>query len=138
MIDRNITIIFILMVLGLVSCFSNKYKEIGQKKVKGSESLQVKFFQLDVFEHISPIEFELLDDKDSVLITREYLTGETPMLDNVENFSPILHDSIFYICYPYPKVYAIHHLNSSKSGLSRDTLFKLLKANDNRLIDNKH
>lgn len=127
----------ILLTFGLTSCFSNKYEEIGQKEVKGKENLHVKFFQLDEFEHITPIEFELLNEHDSILIQREYLTGETPMLESVEKFSPILYDSIFYICYPYPKVYAIHHLDPAKSKLARDTLFNMIKANDNKLIDGK-
>lgn len=126
-----------LSICGLTSCFSNKYEEIGQKKVEGSNNLHVKFFQLDVFEQMSPIDFELLDEKDSVLIHRVYLTGETPMLENVERFSPFLFDSIFYICYPYPKVYAIYHLEASKSRLPRDTLFKKLKQHDSTLIDEK-
>ncbi|NEN24155.1 hypothetical protein G3O08_11645 [Cryomorpha ignava] len=133
----NYIVVVILLTCGLASCFSNKYEEIGQKRVEGSENLQVKFFQLDVFEHISPIDFELLNENDSVLIHREYLTGETPMMESVDKFSPFLYDSIFYICYPYPKVLAIHHLDISKSQMPRDTLLRKLRKHDRKLIDGK-
>lgn len=127
----------ILLTFGLTSCFSNKYEEIGQKKVKGSENLHVKFFQLDEFDHITPIKFDLINKNGSILIKREYLTGETPMLESVEKFSPILYDSIFYICYQYPKVHTIHHLDPDKSKLPRDTLFNMIKSNDRKLIDSR-
>ena len=129
----NLFFVFIL----LISCFSNKYELIGKKKVKGSQNLYVKFFQLDAFEHISPIDFELLNENDSILIRKQYLTGDTPMLESVNEFSPILYDSIFYICYPYPKVYTIHHLNPSKSNLSRDELFEVIKKYNGDLIDSE-
>ena len=133
----NYIVLVILLIYGLVSCFSNKYEEIGQKKVHGSKNLYVKFFQLDEFEHISPIKFDLLNENDSVLIHRMYLTGGTPMLQNVDNFYPSLYDSILYICYPYPVVHVIQHLDTSKSDLHRDTLLKMIKTHDSKLIDDE-
>ena len=127
----------VLLSCGLSSCFSNEFEEIGTKKVDGSETLCVKFFQLDEFDHISPIRFDLLNQNDSILINRKYVTGETPLMQSVEKFSPILYDSILYICYPYPEVCAIHHLDPSKPELSRDTLFRIIKAHDSALIDVK-
>ncbi|TRX60190.1 hypothetical protein FNH22_09080 [Fulvivirga sp. M361] len=126
--------VFIMLACSLTSCFSNQYEEIGKKKVEGSTNLYVKIYQKDQFEHLTPVAFELINKKDSILIHRRYFTGETPMLQNVEDFYPFLYDSIFYICYPYPVVYAIQHLDTSKSDFSRDTLFKKLKKYDDKLI----
>ncbi len=132
---KFLNVIVILCVFFLASCFSNKYEYIGEKKVLDSDNLYIKFYQKDVFEHISPIRFELLNYKDSVLIYRKYLTSETPLLPNAENFEPFLYDSILYICYPYPEVKVIEIIDKSKSHLSRDSLFKIIKKQDRKLID---
>lgn len=95
----------------------------------------MKIYQKDEFEHLTPINFVLVNDKDSVIISESYLTGTDVRHENIERFYPFLQDSIFYLCYPYPKVYAIQHLDITKSQLPRDSLFKKLKGHDSRLMD---
>lgn len=123
------------MCVLLTSCFSNEYELIGEKKVEGSRNLYVKIYQEDKFDYVTPIHFELLNIKDSVIIPETYLTGTDVRYENIERFFPFLYDSIFYICYPYPKVYFIQHLNTIKPQFPRDSLFKKLKERDNKLID---
>lgn len=117
----------------LTSCFSNEYKLIGKKKVEGSEDLYVKIYQTDEFDHITSLAFELVNDKDSIIIRKSYFTGTDVRHENIEHFSPFLYDGIFYLCYPYPKVYTIQPLNITKSRFTRDSLFKKLKEYDNKL-----
>ena len=53
------------------------------------------------------------------------------------NATPQEFDEGFFeqITKPYPKVYAIQHLDITKSQLPRDSLFKKLKGHDSRLMD---
>lgn len=127
--------LLILSMCVFTSCFSNEYELTGEKKVEGSENLYVKIYQMDEFEHVTPIHFELLNSKDSVIIRETYLTGTDVRHEKIERFYPFLHDSIFYLCYPYPEVCTIQHLDPAKSELPRDTLFNKLKAHDSKLID---
>lgn len=128
-------VVVILLICGITSCFSNKDELTGKKKVEGSENLFVKIYQQDEFDYVTPISFELINQDKSVLISKQFLTGTDVRHEKIERFHPYLYDSIFYICYPYPKVYAINHLDPSKSQLPRDTLFKMIKAHDSKLID---
>lgn len=59
-------LIFILPILS--SCFSNKYELIGKKKVEGSRNLYVNIYQLDEFDNVTPINFEVVNDKDSIIL----------------------------------------------------------------------
>ena len=127
-----------LATCGLVSCFSNKYEFEGEKKVVGSRDLIVRIYQEDKFDKVTAIEFELVNDKDSVLIPANYLTGTDMAHEAIDRYYAGLHDSIFYLCYPYPEVYAFKRLSPSKSEVSQDYLFKRLKAYDPKLIDKEH
>jgi len=131
----NYIVVVILLTCGLMSCFSNEDELTGKKKVKGSENLFVKIYQKDKFDYVTPISFELINQDGSIIISNRFLTGTDVRHEKIERFYPCLHDGIFYLCYPYPKVYAIHPLDPAKSKLSRDTLFKILKEHDSRLID---
>lgn len=126
--------ILTLFVFCLTACFSNEREYIGEKRVKGSDDLYLKIYQKDEFEYITPVYYKLLNKEDSVLIPLTYFAGESPMMQNVDNVYPFLYESVFYICYPYPVVQDIQYLDSSKS-LSRDTLFKIIKKHDSKLID---
>lgn len=137
MIKENYIVLAVLIVCGLTSCFSDKDELIGKKKVKGSENLFVKIYQQDKFDYVTPILFELINQDGTVIISKMFLTGTDVRHEKIERFYPFLHDSIFYICYPYPEVYAIHHLNPAKSELPKDTLFKMIKENDSKLIYSK-
>jgi hypothetical protein len=101
----------------------------------GSRDLVVKLYQQDKFDYVTPITFELINEKDSILIPEHFLTGTDETQEKIDRFYPGLRDSIFYLCYPYPEVFAIKHLSPSKSQLSRDSLFRRLKAYDNKLVD---
>lgn len=127
------------MTLVLTSCFSNEYELIGKKKVEGSSNLYVEIYQKDEFDHVTPVDYTLLNEKGSTIIPMKFLTGTdvSVSIQKIENFDPFLHDSIFYLCYPYPEVYAIHHLHPSKSQLHRDSLFQQLKEYDSKLIDKR-
>ncbi|MFD2717111.1 hypothetical protein ACFST9_00190 [Hymenobacter monticola] len=123
---------------GLVSCFSNKYELEGEKKVVGAQDLIVRIYQEDKFDNVTAIEFELVNDKDSILIPANYLTGTDMAHETIDRYYAGLHDSIFYLCYPYPTIYAIEHLSPYKKQLPLDSLFKRLKEYDPRLIIAEH
>jgi hypothetical protein len=120
---------------GLVSCFSNQYELEGEKNVVGSRDLRVRIYQENKFDKVTAIEFELVNDKDSILIPASYLTGTDMAHETIDRYYAGVHDSIFYLCYPYPEVFAIRPLAIYKSPLSRDSLFQKLKAYDPKLID---
>lgn len=130
-------LIFILPIL--TSCFSNKYELIGKKKVEGSGNLYVNIYQLDEFDNVTPINFEVVNDKDSIILPRKFLTGTDISINDqtIENFQAFLHDSIFYLCYFYPQVYKIQHLDIN-SQHPTDSLFKKLKLHDAKLINKSY
>jgi hypothetical protein len=135
---NNVTYLRGFLVLaagGLVSCFSNKYELEGEKRVVGSRDLIVRIYQEDKFDKVTAINFELVNAKDSVLIPAHYLTGTDMAHEAIDRYYAGVHDSIFYLCYPYPEVYAFKHLSPHKSGLLQDSLFKRLKAYDPKLMD---
>jgi len=122
---NNITYLskgLILTAVGLVSCFSNEFELMGEKKVVGSRDLVVKIYQEDKFDKVTAINFELVNEKDSILIPEVFLTGTDETQEKIERFYPALHDSIFYLCYPYPEVFAIRPLNIYKPRLSREVV----------------
>jgi len=124
-----------LLFIGLYSCFSNKYQFIGEKKVVNKESWRVKFYQLDEFEVFAPIRYEVVNENDSLIIGRHRLTGADANLQSVDKFYAKIQDSIFFVCYPYPKVVAIKHISNWNSS-NQWGLIKKLHKYDTSLYQN--
>ena len=52
------------------------------------------------------------------------LTGDSN-LQNVDDFYVNIQDSIFFICYPYPKIVAINHISNLNKPNEWDLIKKL-------------
>ncbi len=120
-------ILAISLPLGLHSCFSEKYEFIGEKKIINKEEWKVKFYQLDKFEMLAPVDYEVVNESDSLILERAWLTGADANLQSVDKFYAKIQDSILYICYPYPKVEAIKHLSNLNDANQWDLLKELQK-----------
>ncbi|MFL0063978.1 hypothetical protein, partial [Tenacibaculum maritimum] len=101
----------ILILIVLYSCFSNKFEFKGEKRVLNKEDWIVKFYQKDEFEMITPIRYKVVNEDGELIMKRKGLGGDSN-IPNVDNFYVKMQDSIFYICYPYPKVIAIKHISN--------------------------
>ena len=129
---RNKTYL-ILLFIGLNSCFLEKFEYKGEKQVVNKEAWKVKFYQLDEFEMITPIRYEVVSENGSVILERQALSADSN-LQNVDNFYVKMQDSIFYICHPYPKVVAIKHI-SNMNKPNQWGLIKKLNKHDASLYN---
>ena len=77
--------IVVVLFIGLSSCFSNRYEFIGKKKMINTENLWVKFYQLDEFDMVTPISYQVVDINDSLLTRRYFLIGTNDKLKNVDS-----------------------------------------------------
>lgn len=94
-------ICIVVLCIGLYSCFSNKFEFKGEKQVVNKEDWKIKIYQLDEFEMITPIRYEIVNKKGNVILERQSLSADSN-LQNLDNFHVKVQDSIFYICHPYP------------------------------------
>ena len=131
----NHNIRFIVLACSVMSCFSNEYELTGRTDVVGSTTLYVNIYQRNEFDHVTPLAFELLDDKDSLIISMKFFAGTDVRNEKVENIQPFIHDSIFYLCYPYPVIHFIEHLDKNEINLSRTDLIDIIKKRDGNLVD---
>ena len=125
-------IFVILLPIGVYSCFSEKYEYRGEKRIINKEDWRVKFYQLDKFEMITPVRFEIVNKNDSLITGRHGLMGADSRLQNVDDYYAKIQDSILYICYPYPQVLAIKHI-SNINGSNQWGLIKKLQKQDTSL-----
>lgn len=114
--------------IGLHSCFSEKYEYKGEKKIINKEDWRIKLYQLDKFEMLTPVDYEIVNENDSIILGRHRLTGAENLQD-VDKFYAKIQDSIFYVCYPYPEVVAIKHI-SNLNGSNQWELIKKLQKHD--------
>lgn len=123
-------------VLSLIflSCFSNKDELIGKKRIAGSDNLFVRIYQEDEFDYVTAVLYEITDNKDSIIKPMELLFGTEDKLKDLKGLDPFIHDSIFYLCRPYPKIIKIKHLDEKNILLKKD-LFNKLKEFDTLLIE---
>ncbi|CAA0183231.1 hypothetical protein [Tenacibaculum maritimum] len=121
---NKVCLILIFMVM--YSCFSNKYEYKGKKRVINKEDWIVKIYQFDEFEMITSIDYEIVNEDGQFIMNRQGLTGDSN-IPNVDNFYVKMQDSIFYICYPYPKVIAIKHISNMDKQNQWDLIEKLKK-----------
>jgi len=124
-----------LMFLGLYSCFSNKYEYVGKKKIEGSNDWYFKVFYKDEFEMFRPIQFEITNSNDSVILERRYFDG-TDIEVKMEDFHVCIKDSIFYACYKYPRVVAIRRVSDFNDSLLLDSPY--LSFNQSKLVEELH
>ncbi|MFL0124687.1 hypothetical protein V2590_08380 [Tenacibaculum maritimum] len=122
---NKVCLILIFMVM--YSCFSNKFEFKGEKRVLNKEDWIVKFYQKDEFEMFTPVIYEVFNGSKKLTSERRSLTGADANLQNVNNFYAKIQDSIFYICYPYPKVIAIKHISNMDKQNQWDLIEKLKK-----------
>lgn len=102
--------LILLITIGLYSCFSKKFEYKGEKEVVYKEDWKVRFYQLNEFEMITPIRYEIVDENGNLILERQSLSADAN-LQNVDIFYVKMQDSIFYICHPYPKIVAIKHIS---------------------------
>ncbi|MFL0151515.1 hypothetical protein V2632_09560 [Tenacibaculum maritimum] len=121
---NKVCLILIFMVM--YSCFSNKYEYKGKKRVINKEDWIVKIYQFDEFEMITSIDYEIVNEDGQFIMNRQGLGGDSN-IPNVDNFYVKMQDSIFYICYPYPKVIAIKHISNMDKQNQWDLIEKLKK-----------
>ncbi|MFL0155659.1 hypothetical protein V2687_14060 [Tenacibaculum maritimum] len=121
---NKVCLILIFMIM--YSCFSNKFEFKGEKRVLNKEDWVVKFYQKDEFEMITPIRYKVVNEDGELIMKRKGLTGDSN-IPNVDNFYVKMQDSIFYICYPYPKVIAIKHISNMDKQNQWDLIEKLKK-----------
>ncbi|MFL0118781.1 hypothetical protein [Tenacibaculum maritimum] len=121
---NKVCLILIFMVM--YSCFSNKFEFKGKKRVINKEDWIVKIYQFDEFEMITSIDYEIVNEDGQFIMNRQGLGGDSN-IPNVDNFYAKIQDSIFYICYPYPKVIAIKHISNMDKQNQWDLIEKLKK-----------
>ncbi|MFL0106968.1 hypothetical protein [Tenacibaculum maritimum] len=121
---NKVCLILIFMVM--YSCFSNKFEFKGKKRVINKEDWIVKIYQFDEFEMITSIDYEIVNEDGELIMKRKGLDGDSN-IPNVDNFYVKMQDSIFYICYPYPKVIAIKHISNMDKQNQWDLIEKLKK-----------
>ncbi|CAA0250996.1 hypothetical protein ACE1MK_11070 [Tenacibaculum maritimum] len=121
---NKVCLILIFMVM--YSCFSNKYEYKGKKRLINKEDWIVKIYQFDEFEMITSIDYEIVNEDGQFIMNRQGLGGDSN-IPNVDNFYVKMQDSIFYICYPYPKVIAIKHISNMDKQNQWDLIEKLKK-----------
>lgn len=127
-----------LLTIGLYSCFSNKYEYIGEEKIVNKEDWRVKIYQKDEFNMVTPISYQVVDEKDSLITRRYFLIGTHDKLKNVDRFYSKIQDSIFYICYPYPEVVTIKHLSTLDSSNQWGLIKKLQKYDTSLYRSGEH
>lgn len=123
----------IFLFLGLNSCFSEEYEYIGEIKVVNKENWRVKIYQLDEFEMLTPVRYEIVDKDDNLISERHRLTSADANLQSVDKFYAKVQDSIFYICYYYPEVVVIKHI-TNLNGPNQWDLIKRLQKHDASLF----
>lgn len=116
-----------LLFISIYSCFSNKYEYIGEKKIINKEDWRVKIYQKDEFDMATPISYQIVDENDSLISRRRFLIGTTDKLKNADRLYAKIQDSIFYVCYPYPKVIVIKHISNLDGSNQWDLIIKLQK-----------
>ncbi|MFL0094804.1 hypothetical protein, partial [Tenacibaculum maritimum] len=119
---NKVCLILIFMVM--YSCFSNKYEYKGKKRLINKGDWIVKIYQFDEFEMITSIDYEIVNEDGQFIMNRQGLGGDSN-IPNVDNFYVKMQDSIFYICYPYPKVIAIKHISNMDKQNQWDLIEKL-------------
>ncbi len=115
------------LFFGLYSCFSGKDEYIGEKKIINKEDWRIKIYQEDKFDSATPISYQIIDKNDSLIAGKYFLIGTTDKLKDVDRFYAKIQDSIFYVCYPYPKVLAIKHISNLDSSNQKNLIIKLQK-----------
>lgn len=124
----NLCIIFIFFA----SCFSKEDVFLGEKKVKGTDSLSISFYQTREFDMVTPIKFDL-KNKESFIFRKKVLFGTNNKLNNAEGLEAFIYNDIFYVCYSYPNICFLDYIGNDKKIKSKEDLFKELKLYDKNL-----
>lgn len=139
-----------LILLTATSCFNSdeKYRELGRLKVAGIEGVYFKLYQENDLDYVQAIEYEIINEKDSIVSRRCFLTGTEDYNTGITSFTAGCHDSIIYLCYNDPlEVDALFDLKTGKgtevnyadiNDYYKDVniLFKNLQTYDSRLTAN--
>ena len=123
----------LLLLMFLTSCSSNDERFLGKKKIEGTENLYIRFYQTDEFDMATPLDYEVVDHKDSVVIHKTFLVGTHDKEEDTNSLYAKVYDSILYISYIKPnQVWKVRDL---KSGKERENLFRTLKSHDSTLVE---
>lgn len=107
---------------------------LGKKKIEGTENLYIKFYQTDEFDMATPLDYEVVDYKDSTVVRKTFLVGTHDKEEGTNSLYARVYDSILYISYIKPnQVWKVLDLKSS--GKERENLFQILKSHDSTLVE---
>ena len=67
---------------------------IGKKKIINKQDWSVKFYQLDEFDMVTPISYQVVDVNDSLISGRSFLAGTDANKKSIEEFYVEIQDSI--------------------------------------------
>jgi hypothetical protein len=97
-------------------CSTDEYRYVGKLKVKGIEDIYVKIYQKDKWDWATPLHYELVKSKDTIIQRRRFLVGTLDgPLENVEGFYSGSCDGIIYVAYVKPdRVYAMYNFKTRK------------------------
>jgi len=134
----------------MASC--SEQHEIGLIEIKGIPGTYVRLSQDDEFDSSTGVYFEIINDNDEIILSKNLLFGSLDYIESSSLFKANSIDSIIYITYYDPKeVYAIFDLKSGKgyprslndentdvetTFTSADSLFNLIKSQEPKLEAN--
>lgn len=137
--------LFLLIICFVLTSCSSEYK-IGKLKVEGLKDVFVNFTSVDQFERYDPIYFEVVNDKNEIILRKYSLSASENYETDLNKFKAKSIGSIMYITYKEEgMVYAIYDFESKKGypngtdgeweyvSSVRDKLFEKLKKNNPNL-----
>lgn len=130
---RNLSSL-VFVVLGLFSCSSNDERLIGKRRVVGSPNLHALFYQYDEFDMATAVSFVLVDEQDSIVVSERFMFGALEPIYDTIMIVPVCYDSIFFVCYPYPKVRFMLGIGQNTPSTQSD-LFARIRAYDGKLLE---
>ena len=108
-----IYIIFLMTSSLLFSCSGEH--EIGKLPVEGLKDIYINLSQEDQFDSATAIYYEIVGNKNHVILKKYHLTGTHDYESDLTNFTANSHDSIIYLTYLEPnKVFAVYDLKTGK------------------------
>lgn len=126
-------LIFIVLIFSY--CTTGRERFVGKLKVIGNENVYFKIYQKDEFDMVSPLSYEIVDQKNTILSNRRFLVGTHDHIEDLEDFYSGSCGKVIYLSFiDSNRVYAIYDMNTKKvSDLSSIEEYGLL--NDLRICN---
>ena len=113
----------------IVFMFFKQIRIYRGERNHNKENWKIKIYQLDEFETLTPVEYEIVNESDSLITERHGLMATDSNLRSVDKYYAKIQNSIFFVCYPYPKVVAIKHISNLNIS-NQWSLIKELQRHD--------